>query len=648
MRPVPTARRGQTLVLLALTLLLLTLMVMVTLSIGTTAARKADLANAADAAAYSTAVATARTFNTGALLNRTIVSHYVAMSGVEAQMAYASSVHNYMNLAAIMFRLYDDMDSNGDGTIDYVDSYSEPYRIGTCTQRTWEIRDASYELWHHSLRSMRPAGAPNPGDNLNSHCIKGNCAVAQPWLNESEALLEKAAAEQGRAIHNAIWDLAQIQRETYRNLERDVRTAKWPKRIWDVAGLKGGRSVQGEGQSVDELGDATAKGAGIGADHALTFERPLAEAILGTRRRREPLLLPGVLENLPPMVKQMKAITDSAFAAYPNQPFSVDFGAADTSADVSFQDNTRAMVEDAFRPDEPPRTDNEELFPSLQVSTARAVRGTVTTVYRDACLGRQPIRFVSGQRRFNPASGRFVDLTVNGNMETFVRAAGPRQGGGKHVNYGVDHLDGLHWDLMPGGGGCHMTHSHYQWTRESVHDLDEDTLPPDVLAFALPDNDPDRRPIKGAKGVWGQPVLPVVLTQKHRRTDDPFNLNVGFKFTASGARFDMQGAQAETAMAPATGIAYYHRRGHLGEPPNLLNPFWHATLVPPELDERKENVPGGKYDPTEASQDNGGPSRMETLIRNAYGNDARDTLDAYRGLRNDIPGMAKPAPVNGR
>src|SRR5687767_11979981 len=109
MRP---TMRGQTLVLLALTLLLLTLMVLMTLSIGTAAARKADLANAADAAAYSTALATARTFNTGAILNRTIVSHYVAMAGVEAQMAYASTVQNYFNLAGVMFRLYDDDDSS--------------------------------------------------------------------------------------------------------------------------------------------------------------------------------------------------------------------------------------------------------------------------------------------------------------------------------------------------------------------------------------------------------------------------------------------------------------------------------------------------------------------------------------------------------
>ncbi|RYZ41137.1 MAG: pilus assembly protein, partial [Myxococcaceae bacterium] len=42
--------------------------------------------------------------------------------------------------------------------------------------------------------------------------------------------------------------------------------------------------------------------------------------------------------------------------------------------------------------------------------------------------------------------------------------------------------------------------------------------------------------------------------------------------------------------ALSTGIAYYHRGRSLGvshwsEPPNLLNPYWRATLVPVDTDE---------------------------------------------------------------
>ncbi|MDY7226183.1 pilus assembly protein [Hyalangium rubrum] len=89
--------RGQTLVLFALTLLLLTLMVCVTLSIGVKAKEKMELETAADTAAYSQAVATARAFNSIALMNRALMSHMVAMTGVESLISwsgyYRASLH---------------------------------------------------------------------------------------------------------------------------------------------------------------------------------------------------------------------------------------------------------------------------------------------------------------------------------------------------------------------------------------------------------------------------------------------------------------------------------------------------------------------------------------------------------------------------
>jgi len=642
--------RGQTLVLLALTMLLLTLMVLMTLSIGTAAARKADLANAADAAAYSTAVATARSFNTGALLNRTMVSHYVAMAGVEAQMVYSSTVHNYFNLAGVMFRLYDDNDSNGDGTVDYVDSYTEPYKLTGCGRRTTEVRDASYEMWHIALRSLRPPGGVGVnGDNVNAYCQGGNCSYNHGWLAQNEAVLEEAAAEQGHAIHDAIWDLAHIQRETYRNLEEAVKDGTYAKRIASAAGI-GTSTVRGESEAREELDNATGRSPGLDKAPPMTFQRPLTEAILGTRRRREPLLLPTVPENLPPMVKQMKAITDAAFANYPGQPFTVDFQAANVSADFANQSAAQRMIEDPLISGSPTPSDDLELFPSLQYGHARAVNGRVTTIYRDVCLGRTPIRFVSGTRRWNPAANRWVDLTKNGRMEVFIRTAGPGQGGGKHIDYGEEHLDGTHWKSFGSGsnvGGCHGLHQHYLATDVNVHDLDTDTLPHDVLAFALPDNDPDINE-KGAGGVWGQPVLPVMFTQKHNPKKDPFSLDVGFRFRRSGkgAQFDMRDP-VDTALAPAAAIAYYHRRGHLGEPPNLLNPFWHATLVPIEIDERKA-APGKAYDPTEESQQ--AAKRMRSLIESAYppGSDRKDVRAAYDGLKHSISGMSDPEPANGR
>src|SRR3954470_21603281 len=86
----PRTRRGQTLVLLALTTLLCALMVMMTLSIASHVRDRIELQMLADASAYSNAVATARSYNTAALLNRTMVSQWAAMCGVGALHAWGS------------------------------------------------------------------------------------------------------------------------------------------------------------------------------------------------------------------------------------------------------------------------------------------------------------------------------------------------------------------------------------------------------------------------------------------------------------------------------------------------------------------------------------------------------------------------------
>ncbi|OJT18815.1 hypothetical protein BO221_39520 [Archangium sp. Cb G35] len=82
-------RRGQTLVVFALSLLLLVLMVTMTLSIGMKAKEKMELQTLADAAAYSNAVATARAFNSISLMNRALMGHMVAMTGVESLISWS-------------------------------------------------------------------------------------------------------------------------------------------------------------------------------------------------------------------------------------------------------------------------------------------------------------------------------------------------------------------------------------------------------------------------------------------------------------------------------------------------------------------------------------------------------------------------------
>jgi hypothetical protein len=112
--------RGQTITLFALTLLLLTLLVCMTLSFGTKAKEKMELQIAADAAAYSNAVVTARTYNVLSVLNRVQVAEMVSMAGVQSFTSWAgayrgalgASMTNYVILWALnylphLFDIYD-------------------------------------------------------------------------------------------------------------------------------------------------------------------------------------------------------------------------------------------------------------------------------------------------------------------------------------------------------------------------------------------------------------------------------------------------------------------------------------------------------------------------------------------------------------
>jgi hypothetical protein len=84
------AHRGQTLVLLALTMLLVTLMVLVTLSLGVRVKERMELQTLADTAAYSNAVAAARTFNLLAVMNRTEWSLLATQSAAQAYLSWAT------------------------------------------------------------------------------------------------------------------------------------------------------------------------------------------------------------------------------------------------------------------------------------------------------------------------------------------------------------------------------------------------------------------------------------------------------------------------------------------------------------------------------------------------------------------------------
>lgn len=95
--------RGQTLVLFALTLLLLVIMVMLTLGLGSKVRSRMDLQTVADAAAYSDAVAVARTLNAMAVMNRVQVAHTVSTIGTLSLISWATKYWEHAITARNIF-----------------------------------------------------------------------------------------------------------------------------------------------------------------------------------------------------------------------------------------------------------------------------------------------------------------------------------------------------------------------------------------------------------------------------------------------------------------------------------------------------------------------------------------------------------------
>jgi hypothetical protein len=98
---------------------------------------------------------------------------------------------------------------------------------------------------------------------------------------------------------------------------------------------------------------------------------------------------------------------------------------------------------------------------------------------------------------------------------------------------------------------------------------------------------------------YGQPKSVVLLvrdTSLADRLSQPWKLDFRFGFSAAGSRFDNRGETLHASSlggvlgiisqsAVATGMTYYHRKGMWLEYPNLLNPFWRATLVAADIDD---------------------------------------------------------------
>lgn len=462
--------RGQTLVLFSLTLLFLTLMVTLTLAFSMKVREKLEAQSVADLAAYSNAVATARTFNSIALMRRAQTAELVAMSGVQSLISWTSVTRANLNAARMA--------------------------ANNC---------------------QAAADALKPLDELNTE-------IQEKW-NKHDAL----AGVQAYNIQLLGYYLAYLQGKFVEQLQRSVSggpesfAQQYAKLASEGSAWPNELHAGPTAVSLAELNTAIAGGEDFSLDMAMATRG--YEFI--TRRQGLPAFTggdSGVLGRLTTAGARLRVINQGGSAYWGDKLG--HGGRADLPHYTWAEDHAEVEI----------------TFPGCAPFVVNATAGVKST----------------------------------------------------------DKLDNTddHW-WTPGGPmlGVADPGMEKQFRHTLMYVRPEDQ--PSTFFGGFTYNTADDT----ADNIWAQPKLFALVQRDYKQRglrSEPWYLQFTFAFTPGKAsEFDNHGwhlgngTDISVQQALATGLAYYHRRGHWDEPPNLWNPFWRATLVPADVDMGGKLLRGG-------------------------------------------------------
>jgi hypothetical protein len=499
--------KGQSLVVFCLTMLLVTVMVCLTLSFSMRVREKMEAQTVADAAAYSSAVATARTFNSIALMRRAQTGHLVALTGVESLISWTTMFR--ANLAATRMA-----------------AYGCP-AAGDALEKMHEKHQEIQDEWH-KLDALAGVQALNI-QRLASHLrrLQGDMFGR---LKEASAGGPKSFAQQFAEMAN--------------------EGSRWPKELSGDGRESAEESTDcgssGDHVSVKELLYATCNGSSHGIDVAMASRG--YEFI--TRRQNIPEYKgnKGILGALRD-VGAVLTMIESGGSSYWGK--ALGHGGPADGGDYTWAED-HALVEVTFP-------------------------------------GCAPFRLMA--------------------------TAGVRS---THREDGTDD----HWwtPVSP-----HLGKEDMGMEKQYRHTLQSCSPPKDCpntfvggITYNTNDRTDDNR--------WAQPKLfgHVLRDYKMRGLrSDPWNLMFNFRFTSQSAgKFDNHGwyvgdgTDISVMSTLATGLAYYHRRDHWQEPPNLWNPFWRATLAAADSDSGGDYARGGNDVPNTVGEP--AASAYKALINAGY------------------------------
>lgn len=506
------SRRGQNLVLLALTMLFLVLMVTMTLGLGMRLRQKHELQNLADAAAYSNAVMEARAFNNISVINRLQVSYWVAMAADQSLISWTGYSRGM-----------------GNATVSALTDLEDCFQV---------------RLNPTALRQV---------ERLKSD-VAGYQSSA--WANWAD--LDRAA---GREVADVQSRISQLRFEIGRGIVTPSPDSV-SQRLFDKL-----------------------------EDQSLTKQ---VIAASGVRH----------VDVLP--------VTD------PNHPASV-VGVNRREVDCDFGGTGNEPLELAAS-EAPPGICSRRPWNDNQLYAAMGTRGDAFVVGR----GQTPPKVIADIKAFDD---RYDRVSVSFSGVGGSAFWGPRNEQHAGAISTLTSIAEDHGSVTVSAAGCSYTtdvmgrvestweeddQDRHQWTGRSEGDADRDhTLGactpacPSVWVRSVgfsPSND--------AADNYGQPKVVAALQRDLARQKFPWELHFSFPFSATGpARgWDGRGEQLKGGIniahqtAWATGVIYYHRDDHWDEFPNMMNPFWRATLAPSDVDaqahddiKRVLNQPGHRW-----------------------------------------------------
>ncbi|WP_434388979.1 hypothetical protein [Melittangium boletus] len=490
--------RGQALVLFALTLLLLVLMVFITLSFNLRVREKMEAQSVADLAAYSSAVAAARTFNTISLLRRAETGHMVAMTASMSLVSWTTMMRANLNAAQIAAA----------GCPQAAAALQALENTNAAIGLKWDEMDAS-------------AGV----QTLNIQLLAIHLAGMQ---NEILGRLKDSVSGGDKSFTTQLTQMA----SKGSRFPRELHAGATPVSVREVDQALGGND--------------------FGLDMAMASR---GYGFITNRQGAGPVgAASGVLGALAAAGGTITVLNSGGSAYWSKSSYGLNAGHGGRADGTYF-----SYAED---------------------------HGSVVVTFP----GCPPTR---------PISAR-----------AYVRATDAN-----------DHSDDHAWFPIIPGSGSEDPGMEKQY-RHTLVPCDDPRYCPNTFIGGIAYNTGDH----SDENNWAQPKLFSLVRRDYNlrgRNSDPWNLSFNFHLGKQGsASFDNNGLTTASGLnvgvqsTLATGMAYYHRRGHWNEPPNLWNPFWRATLVSADVDRQGDLRYGGGDIP--ATIGGHAAEAFQQLIRNGY------------------------------